>query len=71
MPKAIFSFALAIVYLPVIAATIGGKPGGAIWKFLSFILCTIALGTFVLFVLSLAILGFPALVLAIIAWLFA
>jgi len=34
--------ALAIVYLPVIAATINGKPGGAIWKFLSFILCTIA-----------------------------
>jgi hypothetical protein len=57
---------LAIVYLPLLVADIGNK-GGGIWKFLSFVLCTIALGTAAL---SLPTLG-ASLVPGVIAWLFA
>src|SRR5947209_2671744 len=64
---------LAIVYLPLIVADLGSK-GGGIWKFLSFLLCTIALGAVVpsaIGILFGPVIGGVSLVLGIIAWLFA
>jgi hypothetical protein len=69
--------ALAIVYLPLIVADLGSR-GGGIWKFLAFMLCTIALGAaflsafgVVIGVVTGSVIGGVSLMVGLVAWLFA
>lgn len=64
--------ALAVAYAPFIAAYGGWKRvnGGGIWKFLAFCFCTLAIA-FVLPILGIPMLAPVAIVLWILAWVFA
>lgn len=64
LPRWIYELAmLPVIYLPLIVAAYGFKPGGGTWKFLAFLFCSIA-AVFVLLIFHPAV----AILVWIIAW---